>query len=79
MKEDIQENMQKIIEEVDEPSYGQCMAYYNQKKDIQEHRLQELGNDARPANCTSNECVEEKLNEFKYFIDDLTGILSSKA
>jgi hypothetical protein len=45
------------------------MTYYNQKKGVHEHRLEELGNDARPANCTTAECVEEKLNEFKYFID----------
>ena len=45
------------------------MTYYSQKKGVHEHRLEELGNDARPANCTTAECVEEKLNEFKYFID----------
>jgi hypothetical protein len=45
------------------------MGYYHQKKGVHEHRLEELGNDARPANCTTAECIEEKLGEFKDLID----------
>jgi hypothetical protein len=78
MREDIETNVEKIVEEVEESSYAECMNYYNQKIGVHEHRLSELGLDARPANCTSSECVEEKLSEFKGLIDELTGILSSK-
>jgi len=79
MREDIETNVDKIVEEVDHESYLECMTYYNQKKEVHDHRLSELGMDTRPAACTTAECVDEKLRDFKAFIDDLTGILSSKA
>lgn len=79
MHEDISSNVDKIVDEVDENSYAECMTYYTQKRGLHEHRLEELGVDGRAANITSAECVEEKLHEFKEFIDQLTGIRSSKA
>ena len=57
MREDIESNVGKIVQEVDENSYKECMTYYNQKKEVHEHRLSELGVDIRPANCTTAECV----------------------
>jgi hypothetical protein len=53
MSEDIENNVDKIVEEVEEESYGECMSYYNQKKAVHETRLEELGNEARAANCTT--------------------------
>ena len=79
MREDIETNVDKIVEDVDHESYLECMTYYNQKKDVHEHRLSELGMDIRPSACTTAECVDEKLRDFKTFIDELTGIMSSKA
>lgn len=34
MREDIESNVDKIIQEVDENSYKECMTYYNQKKEV---------------------------------------------
>ena len=58
MREDIESNVDKIVEEVDHSSYLECMTYYKQKKELHEHRLTELGVDCRPANCTTSECVD---------------------
>ena len=58
MRDDIETNVNKIVEEVEEDSYTECMGYYQQKKGVHEHRLEQLGNDARPANCTTAECIE---------------------
>jgi hypothetical protein len=40
MREDIETNVEKIVEEVDAASYAECMLFYNQKKSIHEHRLE---------------------------------------
>jgi hypothetical protein len=39
MREDIETNVNKIVEEVEEESYNECMGYYQQKKGVHEHRL----------------------------------------
>lgn len=75
---DITQNIDKIIEEVDDSSYEECMGYYRRKQELHGHRLEELGQEMRPMVCTSGEYVEEKLQEFKEMIDELTGIRSSK-
>ena len=58
MREDIEGNVDKIVEEVDHSSYLECMTYYSQKKEVHEHRLEELGVDARAASCTTSDCVD---------------------
>jgi len=40
MREDIEMNVDKIVEEVDASSYAECMTFYNQKKGLHEHRLE---------------------------------------
>lgn len=79
MRSDIEGNIDKIVQEVEEESYMECMAYYTQKRGVHEHRLEELGEAAKHASFSTPEFIEEKLNSFKDFVDDITGILSSKA
>lgn len=55
------------------------MAYYSQKRGVHEHRLEELGEVANHASFSTPEFIEQKLNSFKDFVDDITGVLSSKA
>jgi hypothetical protein len=39
MREDIGYNFDKIVEEVEDESYSECMNYYQQKRGVHEHRL----------------------------------------
>lgn len=55
------------------------MSYYQQKKGLHEHRLEELGDGVKPTAFATEEFIEEKLNAFKDFVDDITGVLSSRA
>ena len=57
----------------------ECMNHYHQKYHIYDHRLEEIGLQVKAANCTTAECIENKLTAFKLFVDDITGMLSSKA
>jgi hypothetical protein len=34
MKGDIESNIDKIVEEVEEESYVECMSYYKQKREV---------------------------------------------
>ena len=79
MREDIETNLDKIIQDIDEDSYTECLHYYQQQKGIHEHRLDELGVETRTAVITTDDSVEQRLNEFKSFIDQTSGLLSSKA
>lgn len=49
MRVDIESNIDKIVKEVEEESYLECMAYYAQKRGVHEHRLEELGEAANHA------------------------------
>lgn len=40
MKDDIETNLEKIIEDVDDTSYTECMSYYTKKYALHDHRLQ---------------------------------------
>ena len=55
------------------------MSYYTQKKGVHAHRLEELGEVITHSAFSTPEFIEEKLNSFKNFVDDITGMLNSKA
>lgn len=65
MREDIEDNFEKIVSEVDPESYQQCLHYYQQQRGVHEHRLEELGNEALPMPCTTARIVEDRLAQFK--------------
>ena len=71
MIDDIEGNFEMIIEQVDELSYCECYDFYKQKACIFSHRLEELGAEAKPWPCTSQEEISNKIHSFKSFVNEL--------
>lgn len=53
------------------------MSFYNQKYEIHNHRLEYIGAEVKLANCMTKDYVDTKLEEFKEFIDEMTGFKQS--
>ena len=53
MKEDVHSNIDKIVQEVDQEGYVECMSYYSSKQTLHETRLESLGCETQRAKCTS--------------------------